>query len=267
MTDTSALEASIGLTELRFCVAPITSVEVRDPTGTPDGSWQMSGYAAVFNQETVLYDGQYFRVKEKLDPAAFDAVLRDQPMSDPSGVVHFNFGHDMNRAVAATDVDGIGGLVLAADSKGLHYDSKVDREDPDAISMAVKMRRGVIRQASFAFTVAKASWMDLETDEGPDESTRTILEIKHLYDVCACAQGAYPQTVSQLRSIAAAIGHTSLAALREADGGQPRRPEGGASGVNSDEERAAAEHDAWKRRARMRIAESRHHHPSPKETT
>jgi HK97 family phage prohead protease len=260
MTDTSVLEASIGLPELRYCIAPITHIDVRDSTGTDDGSWTMSGYAAVFNQETVLYDGSFVRIKEIIDAGAFNSVLAEQPMTSPEGVVHLNIGHDMNRAVAATDVDGIGGLQLAADSHGLHFLARVDREDPDGIAMAVKMRRGVIKQASFAFTVAKSQWLTTENDDGPDEDLRTILEMKHLYDVCSCAQGAYPQTVSQLRSMAAAIGQPAGA------GGQPRQPNmGGASDVSPSKGRAA-DHEAWQERMRTRIAVSRHHHPSLKET-
>ena len=78
--------------ELRFCVAPLTSVKVRD--------------AAVFNQETVLYDGSYQVIKERIDPHAFDAVLSDQPMRSAAGVVPSTSGTMMNQAVATTDVDG-----------------------------------------------------------------------------------------------------------------------------------------------------------------
>jgi hypothetical protein len=64
----------------------------------------MSGYAAVFNQTTTLYDSKFLKLTESIARTFFDNVLRDQPMNSADGVVHFNFGHDMNRAVAATDV-------------------------------------------------------------------------------------------------------------------------------------------------------------------
>jgi len=35
------------------------------------------------------------------------------------------------------------------------------------------------------------------------------MQVGHLYDVCACPQGAYAQTVSQLRTYAAGIGQSS----------------------------------------------------------
>jgi HK97 family phage prohead protease len=216
--------------EMRYVVAPLTHVEVRDPSGNPDDTWTMSGYAAVFNQSTVLFDSKFIRLSESIDPAFFDRVLREQPLSRPEGVVHYNFGHDMNRAVAATDVAAgqPGSLLLSADAAGLHFLAKVPRDDPDGVAMAAKMRSGVLRQASFAFTISEAKYEITENDDGPDEEHRLLLEAKHLYDVCACAQGAYPQTVSGLRSYAAAIGQPV-----DFHGGQPRQPDlGGESAVN-----------------------------------
>lgn len=194
--------------QVRYAVAPILDIDVRDPEGNGDGSWTMSGYAAVFDQKTTLYDGKFLKLTEDLAPAAFDRCLREQGLETPAGVVHFNPSHDMSRAVAATDVPvgQIGSLTVRPDARGLFYLARVSREDPDAVAMAAKMRIGVLRQASFAFTIAKAEYTDTESDEGPDESHRRILEVGHLYDVCATPQGAYPQTVSQLRSYAAAIG-------------------------------------------------------------
>jgi HK97 family phage prohead protease len=219
----------VAMTDVRYAVAPITAVDVRDTSGTDDNTWTMSGYAAVFDEMTTLYDGKFLKITEELDAKAFDTVLRDQPMREAAGVVHFNLGHDMNRAVAATDVlEGQpGSLKLTADKQGLFFLAKVPRDDPDGIALATKMRSGVIRQASFAFTIgALQSSTDTMTDDGPDVIHDRILEVKHLYDVCACAQGAYSQTVSGLRSYAAAIGQPPDG------GGHPRQPDGGAIPVS-----------------------------------
>lgn len=232
MTDNNlAAAGELALPELRYAVAPITNVDVRDAEGNGDGTWTMSGYAAVFGQKTILYDGKFVRITEEIDPAAFDPVLRNQPLRESDGVVHFNLGHDMNRAVAATDVPAgqPGWLDLRADSKGLFYLAKVSRDDPDGIALAVKMRNGVLKQASFAFTIARAENIDIENDEGPDEMHRRILEVGHLYDVCACPQGAYSQTVSQLRTYAAALGQSAVQA--EAD---LVSPQGGEIAVSPD---------------------------------
>lgn len=188
---------------LRLALAPIRYVDVHDAQGTGDGSWTISGYAAVYDQETVLYDGRWFRMREEIAPGAFTNVLgRVQAGSE---LVHLNFGHDMNSVVAATDVAGIGGLELEEDFRGLRFFARVDSEDPDARRMAVKMQRGVVSQASFAFTIMREELAESgETEDGRIDEKWRILEIGSLFDVCACAQGAYPQTESQLRSLAAA---------------------------------------------------------------
>lgn len=185
----------------RVLVAPMRSVEVRDTTGTGDGSWTIGGYAAVFNQETTLYDGAYSRVREVVAPGAFSRVLTTDPL------VHLNFGHDMQSAIASTHVRAaggalpVGGLELAEDEHGLRFFARVDATDPDAIRLAAKMRAGVVDQASFAFTIRAEDEFYSRTDDGRDDALYTIREVGDLYDVCACAQGAYPQTTSFIRSV------------------------------------------------------------------
>jgi uncharacterized protein len=187
----------------RLAVTPIRDVVVRDASGTGDGSWTMEGYAAAYDQETVLYDGRWFRIRERIAHGAFTNVLERVAMGVE--LVHFNFGHDMNTSIAATDVSGVGGLELSEDFHGLRFFARVDPDDPDAARLAVKMRRGVVRQASFAFTIADEQVVEVgETADGRDDELWEILEVGHLYDVCACPQGAYPQTESHLRSLAAA---------------------------------------------------------------
>jgi HK97 family phage prohead protease len=218
-----AREVTEAVTEFRYIVSPIERVEVRDPSGNGDNTWTMSGYAAVFDQQTTLYDGRFTQINEQIDRRAFDTVMRDQAMGEPSGVVHFNFGHDMNRAVAATNVPAgqPGSLQLSVDSQGLYFLAKVPRDDPDGVALAAKMRSGVVAQSSFAFTID-----GIDTAESTDEETGrttysdTITEVGHLYDVCACSQGAYSSTVSGLRTYARQLGRPSH---DEAD--RPREPE------------------------------------------
>lgn len=196
--------------DLRLAVAPITRVQVRDATQTGDGhSWTIEGYAAVFEQATVLYDGKWFRIREELARGAFDGVM--QRVASGDELVHLNHGHDMSSAVAASNVRAsggsqlpIGGLELNVDDHGLRFFARVDAEDPDAVRMAAKMRRGVVGQASFAFRIGEESLTVRELDDGRDDELYRIEEVSALYDVCVCAQGAYPQTESYIRSLAAA---------------------------------------------------------------
>jgi HK97 family phage prohead protease len=183
----------------RLALAPLADVQVRDASGTGDGSWTIEGYAAVFEAETTLFDLGFYRMREVISRGAFTDVLAKPHL------VHLNFGHDMNTAIASTDVRGIGGLELAEDFHGLRFFARVDATDPDAVRLAVKMRRGVVNQASFAFTIGSEQ-LDAEdvTDDGTVDELWRINTIRDLFDVCCAAQGAYPQTESHLRSLAAA---------------------------------------------------------------
>lgn len=190
--------------QLRLAVAPMRNVEVRDASGTGDGSWTIDGYSAVFDQETVLYDiPGWIRVREEIAPTAFDNVMARLRRGD--GLVHFNHGHDMKTAVAATNVDGIGRLELSVDMHGQRFFARVDPEDPDARALASKMRRRVVAQSSFAFSIGDEEIVDeRELEDGTLDVKFRILELLDQYDVCACAQGAYSQTESHIRSLAAA---------------------------------------------------------------
>ena len=224
-------------TEFRYAVAPITHVEVRDPTANPDDTWTMSGYAAVFNRSTVLYDGNFLVRSEEIDPGFFDPIFRDQALNQPDGVVHFNYGHDMLSSVAASDVPAgqPGSLALRSDAHGLHFLAKVPRDDPDGVRMAAKMRSGVLKQASFAFTIAEKQTSSRELEDGRMEERDRLLRAGRLYDVCATPQGAYPQTVSQLRSMAAALGQPTLVGAEDISphggGVSSVNPSGGVSGA------------------------------------
>jgi len=235
-----------AVSELRYAIAPIQSVEVRDPSANYDDTYTMSGYAAVYDERTTLLDSKFVRLTESIDSRAFDNVLKNQGLDQPTGVVHFNFGHDMSRAVAATDVPAgaPGSLVLESHSRGLYFEAKVPRDDPDGQAMAVKMRSGVLRQASFAFTIAADGAIYESREEGDLlEEHRTITGIGHLYDVCATPQGAYSSTEAGLRVYARGIGQPDS----ENAGGWQRQPDlGGVSGVSPETGSAAVVHPvAW----------------------
>jgi HK97 family phage prohead protease len=211
--------------DLRIVSCRVRGVEVRtdtrDAQGNADGAWTMSGYAAVFDTDAVLYDGAYFQMVESVDPGAFDRALAEADL-----LTHFNFGHDMNRAMASTAVPQgqVGSLSLRVDrEQGLHFLARVDPADPDAQALAVKMRSGVINGASFAFTIARKQLTTTDMEDGREQDYVRILEVGELYDVCACAQGAYPTASSNFA--ARAYGAAMLGLNRE-PAGQPARESG-----------------------------------------
>lgn len=217
--------------EFFSAIVPLSGIEVRDPSANPDNTWTFSGYASVFNEQAVFLDSKWLRVLIEVDPGAFDELMRTQRFDQPDGVVHYNRGHNMDLAVAATDVAAgqPGSLQLGVDAHGLRYLAKVSKDDPDGLALAVKMRDGVIKQASMAFMVGDQQIVETETEEGPDVVLRRILSVAQLFDVCACPQGVFSQTVSDLQQFAGPLfgkfGHPGAGTL--ALGGHPRQPAGG----------------------------------------
>lgn len=161
---------------------PVDGIEVRD-SNAGDGQFTVRGHASVFNRLSLDLGG----FKEKIARGAFTNVL------DKTPDVHALWDHDTRWTLARTRNKT---LELREDPLGLHTWARI-APTTYAADLRVLMERGDIDQMSFAFTVEKDTW---EIDEN-DEITRTITEVRDLYDVTVTAQGAYPQTdVSLVRS-------------------------------------------------------------------
>lgn len=147
-----------------------------------DDGVTVSGYAAVFNQETDI--GGMFR--EVIAPGAFtEAVKRDD--------VVFLVNHD-GLPLARTRS---GTLSLTEDEHGLKIDTKLDPDDPDVRAIVGKMKRGDLDKMSFAFMPEVQEW-----DESGDMPLRTIQRAA-LYDVSIVTTPAYDGTEIGLRSLEA----------------------------------------------------------------
>lgn len=239
--------------EMRTVAVPLQGLEWR-ASGSGDGSRVLTGYAAVHEQVTTLYDGTYYRLDEKIARGAFTNVLA----ADPD--VHLNLGHDMNRAIARTKVSGIGGLELTSDDHGLKVYARLNANDPDVAALAAKMELGIMDQMSFAFRVKSSGVRyESETDaNGKETELRTITEIAELYDVCVCAQGAYPTTEASLRSLLQAM-DASGAHVPNREVHEERRssevsqPAPGAETPQVDRARLAAQASAQAARTRFRL--------------
>jgi hypothetical protein len=151
-------------------------VEIREESGTI----KVSGYAAVFNSETVI--GGYFR--EKIAPGAFsEAVNRDD--------VVFLINHEglpMARTRSGT-------LKIKEDERGLFMETELDPTDPEVQRIVPKMKRGDLDKMSFAFYPEVQEW-----DESGDIPLRTIRKAS-LADVSIVTFPAYGDTEIGLRSL------------------------------------------------------------------
>ncbi|HEY5506411.1 MAG TPA: HK97 family phage prohead protease [Coriobacteriia bacterium] len=156
-------------------------------------------YPAVFNQETVLYESAQYVVKEVIAPGFFDDVLGDD--------MHLNYVHESPSAMARNrphmppSTDGVGCLDLSVDAHGLRAFAILPMDDVDVQRIEPKMRRSVVDQASFAFTVAEEDYMETTDGQGRTVSLYTLRKCRRLYDVCVAPLGAYSQTEALLRSV------------------------------------------------------------------
>ena len=202
-------------------VVQLTEVELRDPPGDngPDGHtggdwYTVTGYAAVFNSETTLRDGRHVRLRERIEPGAFGAVLASRPD------VHLLIGHDLNYPLARTGVRGPGALDLNQDDHGLRMHAKLNPRVSYARDLVEQMRAGVVDQMSFGFTVPPdgETFEHGELEDGRSDTLRTIRQIGRLFDVTITPAGAYPDTSVAVRSAAAYLGRDAAELFGDASG-------------------------------------------------
>jgi HK97 family phage prohead protease len=147
-------------------------MELRDDG---NGPVKISGYAAVFEKDSVDFGGWV----ERVDPEAFSDVLNDDAFA--------LFNHDPNLVLARNRVN----MTLTVDKVGLRYSF----DAPDTTvgkDLAELVRTGVINKSSFAFRVKSQEWTHSENPNVP--SVRTIKRVARLYDVAPVTYPAYPDT-------------------------------------------------------------------------
>lgn len=159
-----------------------TTLELRE--AGPEGR-RAEGYAAVFNSPTTIQTlrGSF---REVLTREAFEGRLEDNVLA--------LFNHDQASPLAKVGA----GLELTLDDHGLRYSFPI----PDTTTgrdLIELMERGIVQDASFAFTVGEDGqrW---EHDEEADIDVRTITKLNRLVDVSVVTIGAYPDATSALRS-------------------------------------------------------------------
>jgi len=147
-----------------------------------EGTMTIEGYAAVFNQEEQLWEGR----SEVLRPGAFKRSL------DHGADVRALFNHDPNMPLGRTKNKT---LELEEDKKGLRYRVKINAEDPQAVAVYKRIKRGDVDQSSFSFEI------DQERFEGRDDGgILRVIESVKLYDVSPCTFPAYGDTEAVART-------------------------------------------------------------------
>lgn len=152
------------------------SFEIR---AEPDGQI-VEGYAAVFEQDTVLYEADGIQYKEVISRGAFDhADMRDVVM---------NYNH-AGKPVARTKN---GTLSLLVDSTGLKITADLSGTE-EGRKMYEEIKGGYIDKMSFCFLTSGEEY-------NKTTHTRRITGFKRLFDVAAVDLPAYDTTSIQARS-------------------------------------------------------------------
>jgi phage prohead protease, HK97 family len=142
----------------------------------------VEGYAAVYDQPTVLWEYDGVQYKEVIARGAFDgADLKDVP---------FKYNHSDNVMIMARTRNKT--LTLTVDEKGLAIQARL-ANTTQSRDLFELIKRGDIDKMSFAFEVQTGEY-DRATH------TRTIKKFKRLYDVAAVDIPAYDQTSISARS-------------------------------------------------------------------
>jgi hypothetical protein len=156
---------------------------VQQSKRTSNGLNQISGYAAVFNEEYVMFEDSGYRIVEVIAPGAFSDVLGND--------VRCLFNHAQDNVLGRTEN---GTLRMTEDSRGLRFTNALNRQTPIGESVYQFVNRGDVSGCSFAFIVAEDAWAEARQADGRTRVQRTITKIKTLFDVGPVTYPAYEQT-------------------------------------------------------------------------
>ena len=162
-------------------------IEKREVTfeNQSDKEMFLSGYAATFNQPTILYKFDGIELKEVILPEAFN----DTDMKDCC----LKYNHSDNVPILARSRGG--SLQLGTDQYGLKFDANLFNTSV-ARDVYTLVEQGGLDKCSFAFTIADGG-------ESYDQKTRTrtISKIEKLWDVSIVNNPAYESTSVSARSL------------------------------------------------------------------
>lgn len=154
----------------------ITNLSTRDDM--ENNSRIVTGYAAVFNSRTLLWEG----LEEMIASGAFSRALS-------SGAdIRCLFDHDWSKVLGRTKS---GTLRLEEDDRGLKFEVELPNTTA-ANDLIELMNRGDINQCSFGFIPTEETW-----DYNTDPVLRTVNEVE-LFEVSIVSLPAYQDTEATL---------------------------------------------------------------------
>jgi phage prohead protease, HK97 family len=166
-----------------------------------DDKRTIGGYAAVFNKRSDDLGGFY----EVVSSSAFNQA---RGKNFPGLVALYN--HEGSNLLGTTDART---LRADTDEEGLLYEVDINDEDPMALGVYARVKRGDVSKSSFAFRVAGEEGDRWEMDDN-GLVRRTLLNVQ-LFDVSPVNTPAYRDSSVGTRSAEVAL--RSLASQMSAD--------------------------------------------------
>ncbi len=152
----------------------------------------LTGYAAVFGQDYVIYESKSFRMIERIKAGAFTRAIDEE--QDVRALFNHNPDNLLGRTTNHT-------LQLNQDNKGLSFDTDLDARTRIAQDIRCFVDRGDVTGCSFAFLVRKQTWT--ETEEDGFCTYQREIEDLDLFDVGPVTYPAYEGTSVSARTAAA----------------------------------------------------------------
>ncbi|WP_407894668.1 HK97 family phage prohead protease [Lacticaseibacillus sp. N501-2] len=143
--------------------------------GEEDGKKYLEGYFIRFNEETELWPG-YF---EQIAPESIDDSINSQD-------IRALFDHDTAKVLGRTTNNT---LELRKDEQGVYGKVLVNEDDPEALSIYAKVKRGDVSSASFGFYID-----DDEMNQPGDGTYHDTIRSLTLLEVSVVTFPAYPTT-------------------------------------------------------------------------
>lgn len=165
-------------------------IEVRE--GQAGEPW-LTGYAAVFNSETII-EGFGDRWRERIAPTAFDSVIG---RANVIAAVNHDAKMVLGRNKAGT-------LKLTIDATGLRYDVKLPNTTLGRDTLE-NVRNGNYQGSSFKFRVSEDGLQLEKPKRDSDLPLITIHRIDDLFDVGPVTNPAYEDTSVGLRDVMSAL--------------------------------------------------------------
>lgn len=184
----------------------------------------LEGHAAVFDSDSLPFDGWGKPWVERIQRGAFSRTLKDQPD------IKALWSHRSD-AILARSPDT---LSLAEDDRGLRVEIKlIDTQQNRDVLASVRAK--LVDSMSFGFSARSVKW-----DEGKDRDVRTLLDVD-LFEVSPVVWPAYPDTAISARSAASFRSQDGTAELKAI---AEERDQHFATARKSTEDASAATRDA-----------------------